>query len=317
MDNTKILFISHAEKDRAIVSHFVELLYHIGLKEENMFCSSRSEIGVPVREDIYDYLRSLLDSESVIPIFMLSDEYYRSPACLNEMGAVWIKQKDYFTFLLPGFEFKRIKGAININKRAIQLGNNTAALKNDLTIFKNEICNIFGHNISEIRWEKYRDNFLEDIKSIAVEKPIIKIRDVEGFCINQVDHSACGVTVDESINTVTARIDFSRTEAKLCSVVFYIGGIDFSWNLASNPRLQFSIKVQGDIRNISVETHLNSRNPHQLIAVSNQWTNYDLALHSFCVLDREWSNFKEICFVVNREDVKSGVIEIRDIKIVS
>lgn len=40
-------------------------------------CQMRnSEIGVPVKEDIYEYLRNLLDSEQVIPIFMLSDNYY-------------------------------------------------------------------------------------------------------------------------------------------------------------------------------------------------------------------------------------------------
>ena len=83
-----------------------------------MFCSSISEIGVPIKEDIYDYLRTLLDSEPIIPIFMLSENYYESAACLNEMGAVWITQKDYFTFLLPGFEFKQIKGAINPNKKS-------------------------------------------------------------------------------------------------------------------------------------------------------------------------------------------------------
>ena len=86
-----------------------------------MFCSSISEIGVPIKEDIYAYLRDLLDSEEVIPIFMLSDNYYSSAACLNEMGAVWMKQKDYFTFLLPDFEFSKIKGAINPGKRGVSL----------------------------------------------------------------------------------------------------------------------------------------------------------------------------------------------------
>ena len=75
----------------------------MGISEKYMFCSSISEIGVPIKEDVYAYLRDLLDSEEVIPIFMLSDNYYSSAACLNEMGAVWMKQKDYFTFLLHDF----------------------------------------------------------------------------------------------------------------------------------------------------------------------------------------------------------------------
>ena len=86
MFNKKLLFISHAEKDSKVVEKFVDLLYDMGVPEKSMFCSSISEIGVPIREDIYEYLRNLLDSVHVIPIFMLSDNYYASAACLNEMG---------------------------------------------------------------------------------------------------------------------------------------------------------------------------------------------------------------------------------------
>lgn len=86
MFDKKLLFISHAEKDSILIEKFVDLLYDMGIPEESMFCSSISEIGVPIKEDIYEYLRNLLDSEQVIPIFMLSDNYYASAACLNEMG---------------------------------------------------------------------------------------------------------------------------------------------------------------------------------------------------------------------------------------
>lgn len=72
MSEKNFLFISHAANDKKIVEAFVELLYHIRLPEENMFCSSISELGVPIKEDIYGYLRNLLDSDNVIPIFMLS-----------------------------------------------------------------------------------------------------------------------------------------------------------------------------------------------------------------------------------------------------
>ena len=319
MNGSKFLFISHAEKDKEIVSHFVELLYQLGFNKKNMFCSSISHLGVPIREDIYDYLRNLLDSEAVIPIFMLSDAYYRSPACLNEMGAVWVKQKDYFTFLMPGFEFKKIKGAISINKRAIQLGGDIKQLKGDLTSFKNDICNIFGLSIDEVRWEDCRDSFMIKLQTsvAATRKSIIAIRNVEGFCIGQVNYGACKVAVDEGMNKVTAEIDFYQTEAELCSGLFYLGGIDFSWQIASNPRLLFSIRAQGDVHNVSVETHLNGMNPpSKSRAVSDQWIDYDLSIQSFCSFEKPWTSFKEICFVVNRRDMNKGSIEIRDIRIV-
>ena len=114
--------------------------------ETSMFCSSIAELGVPIKEDIYEYLRNLLDSEQVIPIFLLSDNYYSSVACLNEMGAVWIKQKDYFMFLLPEFEFSEIKGAISPRKRGVLLwyrsDREEQNLKENLNQFREELCKL-------------------------------------------------------------------------------------------------------------------------------------------------------------------------------
>lgn len=64
------MIISHVEKDGILIEKFVDLLYDIGIPVKFMFCSSIMEIGVPVKEDIYEYLRNLLDFEHVITIFM-------------------------------------------------------------------------------------------------------------------------------------------------------------------------------------------------------------------------------------------------------
>ena len=56
MFSKKLLFISHAEKDSELVEKFVDLLYDMGVPEKSMFCSSISEIGVPIKEDIRQLL---------------------------------------------------------------------------------------------------------------------------------------------------------------------------------------------------------------------------------------------------------------------
>ena len=94
------------------------------------------------KQDIYDYLRKTLDLDDVITVFMLSDNYYKSAACLNEMGAVWLKQSSYYTFLLPEFEYKDIKGAINANVKGIKLDITNKRLNGDLTNFKKRIENV-------------------------------------------------------------------------------------------------------------------------------------------------------------------------------
>lgn len=311
------LFISHAEKDKEIVKCFVELLYQIGLNEKGMFCSSVTEIGVPVMEDIYDYLSNLLDSDSIIPIFMLSDNYYNSVNCLNEMGAVWVKKKDYFTFLLSGFEFKQIRGAINPNHRAIKFDIDEITLKGELTEFKNAICRIFDISISETRWERCRDSFIGKIKSYE-KKDIensIDVREVEGYCIGDVNYDACRVCVNENQKEVIAEIDFEKTKAELCSVVFFVRGLDFSNKLEDNRELQFRIRSLEGITKVNIEVHLKTRNLHKEILVNEEWTDYGIPLIDFATKQSEWKEFREICFVVNRRTVTKGSLEIKNIRI--
>lgn len=58
-------------------------------------------------------------------ILVLSDYYYENVASMNEMGAAWVLQKKYTTILLPGFEFKEIRGVINPRKIGLKLDNDS------------------------------------------------------------------------------------------------------------------------------------------------------------------------------------------------
>lgn len=84
------LFISHSQQDRPFILPMVEMLYSIGMSENDIFCSSIPELGIPGGKEIYEYLRELFVKEELYVLFMLSDRYYQSPNCLNEMGAAWI-----------------------------------------------------------------------------------------------------------------------------------------------------------------------------------------------------------------------------------
>ena len=81
------LFISHSEKDKNAAKALVKLLYRLRMREADMFCSSTPELSIPIKQDIYQYLRHELDTESLFVVFLLSGNYYSSAACLNEMGA--------------------------------------------------------------------------------------------------------------------------------------------------------------------------------------------------------------------------------------
>lgn len=168
------IFISHASKDKNYVSCIVKLLEFIGLRQEQLFCSSVPGYGIPLDEDIYDYLRQQFQEYNLHVILVLSDNYYQSVACMNEMGAAWVLRNDYTTILLPGFEFKKIEGAINPRKIALKLDGDSDDVKEKLGQLKDKLLKEFGLlPLPEVRWEKQRDEFISVITKGGESNPTI------------------------------------------------------------------------------------------------------------------------------------------------
>lgn len=64
------LFISHSSRDIVYVSYFVQLLRAIGITEQTMFCSSIKGYGIPLGENIYDYLKQQFQNYRLKVIFI-------------------------------------------------------------------------------------------------------------------------------------------------------------------------------------------------------------------------------------------------------
>lgn len=160
------IFISHSSNDLKYVEPLVELLADIGMTNDNLFCSSVPDYSIPLNQDIYDYLATLFREYKLYVIFALSDNYYQSPACMNEMGAAWVLKNEYTSILLPSFEYKEIKGAVNPNKIGMKLDDDDELLKKRLGELKNIISENFGISVPEMRWEKKRNDFISKIKSL-------------------------------------------------------------------------------------------------------------------------------------------------------
>lgn len=161
------IFISHASMDLKYIEPFVELLADIGLTNDNLFCSSVPDYAIPLNQDIYDYLSSLFRDYKLYVVFMLSNNYYESPVCLNEMGAAWVLKSEYTSILLPGFEYREIKGAVNPNRIGMKLDDEEELLKKRLGELKNLISKEFGISVPDMRWEKKRNDFIEVMKKIS------------------------------------------------------------------------------------------------------------------------------------------------------
>lgn len=170
---TPKIFISHSSKDEKYVSALVDLLCDIGLNTEHIFCSSVPGYGIPLDHDIYDFLKQQFQEHDLHVFFILSDNYYDSPACLNEMGATWILQKNYTSILLPGFEFRKIDGAINPRKIAIKLDGAQDDLKEKLGQLKDNLIAEFGlPNLPSVRWENKRDEYIAALQPRSFEVEI-------------------------------------------------------------------------------------------------------------------------------------------------
>ncbi|WP_010237351.1 toll/interleukin-1 receptor domain-containing protein [Clostridium arbusti] len=164
------IFISHASSDKEYVSKLIDLLEGIGLNEKHIICSSIAGCGIPLDQDIYDHLKLQFETHNLHVILVLSENYYKSVACMNEMGAAWILQNRYTTILLPGFEFKEIKGAINPRQIGLKLDNDLTDVKEKLGQLKDCMLNEFGlPTVSDIRWELKRDIFINSITTKGVK----------------------------------------------------------------------------------------------------------------------------------------------------
>lgn len=175
------IFISHSSRDLAFVKPFVELLERIGLEPENMFCSSIAGYNVPLDSNIYSYLKEQFQNYDLRVIFILSENYYKSPSSLNEMGAAWVLQHRYTSILLPQFDFRDVKGVIDQMRISIKLDSEKSELKSRLNELRDTLISEFELKQSlsnQNVWECHRDEFVDTISSVEVYwKQLRKLRE--------------------------------------------------------------------------------------------------------------------------------------------
>ena len=102
------IFISHSSKNKFYGDKLVDLLRNTGVKENEIIYTSNTAYGIPVSENIFNWLK-LQITEKPFVIYLLSEEYYQSVACLNEMGAAWIVENKHAAIFTPNFDLSSEK----------------------------------------------------------------------------------------------------------------------------------------------------------------------------------------------------------------
>lgn len=158
-----VVFLSHSSKDKKYGDALRNLLIGIGLENEQLIYTSHPLHGIPVGENIFEYLRKHIHS-NVFMIFLLSDEYFESVPCLNEMGAAWVSKSDYMSVFIPKFNFRNTKFidcVIDDKNMGVNLNDPSCRIK--ILDLKNKIKNIFNLPTDEAKETYLVDKFLEEI----------------------------------------------------------------------------------------------------------------------------------------------------------
>ena len=103
------IFISHSSLDKEYVTYLVDFLESIGLTQEQLFCSSVPGYGIPLDEDIYDYLKRQFKEHNLHVILVLSNNYYQSVACMNEWVRLGYCKIDIRSSYFQGLNLRKFK----------------------------------------------------------------------------------------------------------------------------------------------------------------------------------------------------------------
>ncbi len=163
--NEPIIFLSHKSDDKKYADALEKFITGLGVKNNQMIYTSHPLHKIPLDSNIYDYLRTRINS-NVFMIFLWSDKYLESPACMNEMGAAWVIQSDYTNIYVPSFSFgnpKYRECAVDTRKMGAVL-NGDEHCKASMIELKNKIQSIFKLENDEQTVQYLLDTFIKEIQ---------------------------------------------------------------------------------------------------------------------------------------------------------
>jgi len=168
----KKLFISHAAKDKPLVDRFVDLL-DVGcrLPREEIFCTSADDLGVPAgNSNFIDYIKSTIKDPSLV-ILILSPNYFSSPFCMCELGAVWALSLPNFPLIVPPITQADVGGVLEVMQCK------SLDSKPDLDSLRDTI--IEKHAIEKsptATWSTKCEQFISDLPEILRDIPSPEIK---------------------------------------------------------------------------------------------------------------------------------------------
>lgn len=310
---TPKVFISHSCKDKLITDALVELLKTAGIPESQIIASSTPGTQIHTGKPLYKELRKELSNNKVFVIFLLSDNFYSSSVCLNEMGAVWIKQTPYRVMILPSFSFNKVEGVIKEDEQVgFSLFELDRGTRERFSHLQSDLVSHFGIKIPDANWELGLRNLFSQVakfKELSSDSPVFATLDANGVCIGDSQHKGCHILKCKSSETkTTAIIDFSFTNSDLCSIVFPTEQTNWLRYAEKDKLLCFDIFTSTPSVQAQVEIHLaKGRNISTPILITDDIQSYRIPLSQFTTFSTAWQDVGRICFLFCREHVSEKV----------
>ena len=163
-NNPPVVFISHKSDDKKYGNAIRRFLIGLGVKNSQLIYTSHDLNAIPTGAVIFDYIRQHINSKNYI-VFLLSDKYFDSSICLNEMGAAWVVQADHICFFVPSFNFHNQKYEECVASRG-EMGillNGDDNCRHRMIDFKNTIQSLFNLANDEFTVESLLNDFIREI----------------------------------------------------------------------------------------------------------------------------------------------------------
>ena len=108
------IFISHSSKDISVVKKLITLLNSIGVKPDDIFCSSIEGQGVKNGKRINTEIKKEINNCSAI-LYFITKNFFNSSYCTQELGAACLSNDDKPFFILKAndIEDEEISGFVD------------------------------------------------------------------------------------------------------------------------------------------------------------------------------------------------------------
>lgn len=167
------IFISHKTEDKSFVNELVKLIeFVIGSDPDKIFCSSIGGYDIKPGDEILSELKRQFNDYEVLFLVVHSPRYYKSPVCLNEMGASWVLGTKFISFLTPDCEYPMLKGVIDDKYMSIKVNDAQDTVSSKLNSFKDYLLDIFScdkEKFNQTRWETLRNDFVAITSSMKCD----------------------------------------------------------------------------------------------------------------------------------------------------